>query len=154
MKIQGDVAFKAKREQVWEVLMDPGIIQQCIPGCQELKEIETDTYEAILKIGIGAVSGSYAGKLQLSGKKPPSQYSMVFEGSGKQGFVRGSGEARLRENGKFTALSYDCDVEVGGLIASVGQRVLEGVGKFLVGQMFTKLQGFVGEETIHETSSV
>ncbi len=154
MQIRGEINFNATPEEVWEVLLDPRVMAQCIPGCQELKEIEPDTYTAQLKVGVGAVSGTYQGKLSVTDKVELSGYSMAFEGSGKQGFVKGSGEAQLKGENGSTVLSYGCDVEVGGLIASVGQRVLEGVSQFLIKQMFTKLKSHVGQETPHEASRV
>lgn len=146
MKIKGETTFDASPDRVWNILMDPEIISQCIPGCQELKEVSDDEFSARLRIGIGAVSGTYEGTLRINDRVPPSRYAMVFEGSGRGGFVKGSGEALLRAENGGTIIAYDCDVEVGGLIASVGQRVLEGVSTFLVGQMFSKLQGFAAQE--------
>jgi hypothetical protein len=146
MKIKGETTFPAGPETVWAILLDPEIISRCIPGCQELRETGPDTFVATLRIGIGAVSGVYEGTLRITDRAPPSRYAMVFEGAGRGGFVRGIGEARLRAESGTTVLAYDCDVEVGGLIASVGQRVLEGVSTYLVGQMFAKLQGHAGRE--------
>lgn len=154
MQIRGEINFDATPEKVWGVLLDPSVMAQCIPGCQELTEIEPDTYTALLKVGVGAVSGTYQGKLSVTDKVELTSYSMAFEGGGKQGFVKGSGEAQLKAANGVTLLSYSCDVEVGGLIASVGQRVLEGVSQFLVKQMFTKLQSHVGQEKPHEASRV
>lgn len=146
MEIRGETTFKAAQEKVWEALLDPEILAQCIPGCKELREIGDDTYEVSLKVGVGAVSGSFEGKLRIDDKVPPTRYSMVFEGSGRQGFAKGAGEAQLRSENGVTVVAYSSEVEIGGLIASVGQRVLEGVSKFMVGQMFTKLRGFVEQE--------
>ncbi len=146
MKIKGERAFAAPRERVWEVLLDPEVIARCIPGCQRLEAVDADTFEATLKIGVGAVSGTYEGALRIQERIPPCRYAMSFEGTGRGGFVRGTGVAELRERDGATVVAYDCDVEVGGLIASVGQRVLEGVSGFLVGQMFTKLQGYAVQE--------
>ena len=146
MKIQGESKFKASPQRVWDILLDPEIISQCIPGCQELTEVDSSTYSARLRIGIGAVSGVYEGTLRITEREAPSHYRMVFEGNGRGGFVKGNGAARLRAENGTTVVAYDCDVEVGGLIASVGQRVLEGVSGFLVGQMFSKLQSFAARE--------
>ncbi len=146
MKIKGESEFKASQQRVWDLLLDPEVISRCIPGCQELKAVGDDAFEARLRIGIGAVSGTYEGTLRITERTPPSRYAMVFEGTGRGGFVKGSGHADLRAEQGGTIVAYECDVEVGGLIASVGQRVLEGVSGFLVGQMFSKLQGFAREE--------
>lgn len=146
MKIKGERTFDAPRDRVWEILLDPEIIAKCIPGCQRLEAVDADTFEATLKIGVGAVSGTYDGTLRIRERVVPSRYAMSFEGTGRGGFVRGTGAADLREENGVTVVVYDCDVEVGGLIASVGQRVLEGVSGFLVGQMFSKLQVYAVQE--------
>lgn len=139
MKILGDKTFSASPQAVWKALLDPRIMAKCIPGCQELREVGPDTYWATLKVGVGAVSGTYQGKFEIKEKIVPSRYSMEFEGNGKQGFVRGSGLTMLRSENGVTVVSYDCDVEIGGVIASVGQRLLEGVSNFLINQMFSQL---------------
>lgn len=154
MKVTGQVTFNASPEATWQALLDPGIISQAIPGCQELREVGVDTYTAVLRVGIGAVSGTYVGKLQISEKIPPWQYSMVFDGSGPQGFVQGAGTARLRAENGTTVVSYDCEMEIGGLLASVGQRMLEGASRFLIDQMFRKLRGYVERGNAGETRSV
>ncbi len=146
MKIEGQATINALPEKVWNALLDPRVISRCIPGCHKLREMSVDKYSATLEIGIGAISGTYQGTLQVKEKIPPSRYSMAFEGHGAQGFVRGFGEAQLQGKNGVTVVSYECNVEVGGLIASVGQRMLEGLSKFLLNQMFTKLQAYVGEE--------
>jgi len=145
MQIEGEVNFKAPVESVWNVLLDPEAIAACVPGCQELKQLEGDTYTAVLKVGVGAVSGTYEGELRIAEKEPPSRYVMVFEGAGAQGFAKGRGEVKLRANDGSTFVSYRCEVEVGGLIASVGQRALEGVGKFVIKKMFANLEDHVAK---------
>lgn len=146
MQIQGETTFRAPRERVWEVLLDPDAMARCMPGCQELRQVGDDTYAAVLRIGVGAVSGSFEGQLSIDEQEPPERYTMRFAGSGKQGFAKGSGETRLRADGEGTVVDYRCDVEVGGLLASVGHRVLLGVGRFLVKQMFVELRRIVEQE--------
>ena len=143
MKIEGETTFNAMPEKVWNVLLDPRVMSQCIPGCQKLAEAGVDRYAAILHISVGAVRGTFQGTLQIREKIRPCQYSMVFEGRGQQSFVKGSGEARLRGVNGSTVVAYKCDVEVGGLVASVGQRMLVGVSKMLVNQMFQSLRAAV-----------
>ncbi len=154
MKIQGSVSFAASPERIWEALLDPHIMAQCIPGCQQLEEVAADVYRAHIRVGVGAVSGSYTGRLNLVERHELTRYAMTFEGSGSQGFVSGTGAATLRPEAGGTTVLYDCEVEVGGLIASVGQRVLHGVSRFLIGQMFTKLGKLVQVEEPIETSIV
>jgi len=143
MLIAGEARFDAEPERVWAVLLDPSIIAQCIPGCQELKETEPDRFVARLKVGVGPVSGQYEGTLRITEKQPTTRYAMAFDGQGGVGFVRGTGSAQLRAEGGGTVLDYRCEVEVGGALASVGQRMIEGASRFLVNQMFDKLRAFV-----------
>ena len=148
MRIEGEATFCAPQHAVWDALLDPSVMAACVPGCRELREVESDRYAVMLKIGVGAVSGTYEGILQINDKTPPSGYRMSFEGGGAQGFVNGTGGAQLYGENGVTVLEYQCDVEVGGLIASVGNRMLTGVGKFLVNQMFSKLKSQVGNGAV------
>lgn len=140
MRVQGSADFMAPPERVWDLLLDPGVMQRCIPGCQKLEEVGEDTYDATLRVGIGAISGVYRGRVTIAEKLALERYSMVFEGAGTQGFVQGSGRASLHGENGATRVVYSYEVEVGGLIASVGQRALQGVSSFLVGQMFSRFQ--------------
>jgi hypothetical protein len=141
--IEGQTRFDAEPARVWSALLDPAIIAQCVPGCEELTETEPDRFTARLKVGVGPVSGRYEGTLRITEKEPPSRYAMTFEGQGGVGFVRGAGSATLRADAGSTLVAYRCDVEVGGALAAVGQRMLEGASRFLVNQMFDKLRAVV-----------
>jgi len=143
MRLAGETSLPGARQAVWDRLVDPQIMARCLPGCQEVSAIGPDAYAVTLRIGVGPITGSYGGTMRITEQEPPARYRVVFEGSGAQGFVRGSGQARLAERNGTTLLTYDSDIEVGGLVASVGQRVLEGVGKLLVKQMFAKLSAHV-----------
>lgn len=154
MIVEGRVIFPAPRDRVWAALLDPAVVSSSIPGCEKLEETEEDTYEAVLRIGVGPISGRYRGTLRVIEKNAPRGYSMAFEGSGAQGFVRGSGTASLTEENAGTLVLYRCDVEVGGLIASVGHRVLQGVSRYLLDQMFARMRSLVTREDTHETLPV
>jgi carbon monoxide dehydrogenase subunit G len=143
MKIEGRHTFKAPRERVWEVLLDPKILAQCMPGCEELKEIGPDQYEAIVKIGIASVKGTYKAKVSIKDKQPPSHYVLSGQGSGGPGFMQGDVTIDLEENGGETVLNYNTDAKVGGLIAGVGQRMIGGISKMMVDQFFKKMETFV-----------
>jgi len=103
------------------------------------KGIGPDEYRATMKIGIGAVKGTFEGKVKLSDTEPPSRYTMAVEGSGAPGFVRGTAAVELSDVEGGTRVSYDADIQVGGLVASVGQRLLGGVSKMMLDQFFTKI---------------
>ena len=143
MKIEGRHTFKAPRERVWEVLLDPKILAQCMPGCEDLKEIGPDQYEATVKIGIAAVKGTYKAKISIKEKQPPSHYVLSGQGSGGPGFMQGDVAIDLEEKGGETVVTYNTDAKVGGLIAGVGQRMIGGVSKMMVDQFFKKMETFV-----------
>ncbi|MGB7950746.1 MAG: carbon monoxide dehydrogenase subunit G [Candidatus Binatia bacterium] len=143
MKIEGSYTFNASREKVWEVLLDPKIMAQCMPGCESMREIGPDQYEATLKVGIASVKGTYKGKVSLKDKQAPSHYVLSGEGSGGPGFMQGDVTIDLEEKEGRTVLKYSTDAKVGGLIASIGQRMLNGVAKMMVDQFFKKIESFI-----------
>jgi len=141
MKIEGSFLFPASIQVVWDLLTDPQALQACTPGCKRLAEIGPDEFEATLEIGIGPIKGTFGGKILMREKNPPFSYNLVIEGSGASGFVRGEGKLTLKESEDGeTAVLVAGDAQVGGLIAGVGQRLLEGVAKQLMGQFFRCLQ--------------
>lgn len=143
MKIEGSYTFNASRERVWQVLLDPKIMAQCMPGCESLTEVGPDQYEATLKVGVASVKGSYKGKVSIKDKEEPSHYVLSGEGSGGPGFMRGDVAIDLEESRGQTVLKYSTDAKVGGLIASIGQRMLNGVAKMMLEQFFKKVENFI-----------
>ena len=146
MKMQGNHTLQAPRDQVWDFLMDPESIAKVMPGCERLEEVRPDTFEATLKLGIAAVQGTYIGSVQLLDKTPPSHYRMMVDGSGTPGFVKGEATIDLEEKDGETVLTYSADVQVGGLIANVGQRMISGVAKMIVNQSLKKLAEEIAQQ--------
>jgi uncharacterized protein len=140
MDMSGSQRIEAPREKVWEALNDPEILKQCIPGCQEIvKESPTDmTAKAVLKIG--PVKASFAGKVTWSDLDPPNGYTIAGEGQGGvAGFAKGSAKVRLDPEGEgATVLSYDVKADVGGKIAQLGARLIDGTAKKLAAEFFEK----------------
>ena len=143
MKIEGSYTFKAPRERVWQVLLDPKIMAQCMPGCDGLKEVAPDQYEATMKIGVASVKGTYKGKVSIKDKRAPEHYVLSGEGTGGPGFMQGDVVIDLEDQGGETVLKYRTDAKVGGLIAGIGQRMLGGVAKMVVDQFFRKMEEFI-----------
>ena len=139
MKIEGSADIPAPREKVWEAFLDPNILAQALPGCEKLEAIGPNEYKATMKVGVAAIKGTFEGKVKLSNLEPPNRYRMAVEGSGGPGFVRGEAGMQMSDVEGGTKVSYDADVQVGGLIASVGQRMLGGVTKMMLDQFFTKM---------------
>ena len=139
MKIEGSADIPAPREKVWAAFLDPNILAQALPGCEKLEAIGENEYKATMKVGVAAIKGTFEGKVKLSDLEPPNRYRMAVEGSGGPGFVRGEAGMQMSDVDGGTKVSYDADVQVGGLIASVGQRMLGGVTKMMLDQFFTKM---------------
>ena len=139
MKIEGSADIPAPREKVWAAFLDPNILAQALPGCEKLEAIGPNEYKATMKVGVAAIKGTFEGKVKLSDLEPPNRYRMAVEGSGGPGFVRGEAGMQMSDVDGGTKVSYDADVQVGGLIASVGQRMLGGVTKMMLDQFFTKM---------------
>ncbi len=140
MKIEGSHDIPAPREKVWAAFLDPERLRQAIPGCEKLEPIGEDEYKATLKVGVAAVRGTFEGKVKLSDKQPPRSYRMAIEGSGGPGFLRGEAVMTLADAAAGgTTISYSADVQVGGLIAGVGQRMLGGVSKMMADQFFNRM---------------
>src|SRR2546427_2108612 len=139
MKLEGSYDVKAPRQKVWGAFLDPETLRKAIPGCEKLELIGNDEYKATLKIGVGAVKGTFEGKVRLSDKNAPDSYRLAAEGSGGPGFVRADTLITLSDADGGTRVSYSADVQVGGLIAGVGQRMLGGVSKMMADQFFNRM---------------
>ena len=143
LKIEGTYTFDAPRQRVWEVLLDPKVMAQCMPGCESMNEVAPDQFEAVMKVGVASVKGTYKGKVSIKDKQPPSHYVLSGQGSGGPGFMQGDVAIDLEEADGKTVLKYSTDAKIGGLIASVGQRMLNGVAKMMVDQFFKKVESFI-----------
>jgi hypothetical protein len=139
MKLEGTYEVPAPRKKVWEAFLDPKVLKKAIPGCEKLEAIGPDEYKATMKIGVGGVKGTFEGKVKLSDKQPPDSYKMSAEGSGGPGFIRSETQITLSEHDGGTRVTYTADVQVGGLIASVGQRMLGGVSKMMADKFFNRM---------------
>jgi carbon monoxide dehydrogenase subunit G len=137
MQVEGQYTINAPIDRVWAYLQDPAGLQACIPGCEKLEPRGDDSFEATLKVGVAAVKGTYQGKVTIADKEPPRRYRMLVEGSGGPGFVRGEAAIELSATDPNTTLvQVKGDGQVGGTVAGVGQRMLGGVAKMLMKQMF------------------
>ena len=140
MKVEGSYTYDAPRDRVWSVLLDPASLQGCIPGCETMTTTGEDQYEAVMKVGVAAIRGTYKGKVRIADKQEPERYKLLVEGSGGPGFVRGEAQIELVDQGGSTLINVQGDGQVGGTVAGVGQRMLGGVAKMLMGQFFECLR--------------
>lgn len=136
MKVEGSYTYDAPRDRVWTVLMDPESLKSCVPGCEDMTPNGEDAYEATLRVGVGMIRGTYKGNIRITDKVEPSSYKLQVDGRGSAGFVRGVAEIELVDQGDKTLVNVSGDGNVGGTVAGVGQRMLGGVAKMLMGQFF------------------
>src|SRR5262245_7193358 len=137
MQIAGQFQFDGvSPEALWKFLTDAGRIAECLPGCEQLTQTDAETYEMKMSVGIGAVRGTYAGAIRLHDLLPPTQYRMSVSGKGAAGFVNGEGTIRLSPSENSTLLEYSGDVNAGGAIASVGQRMIGGAARMVIDRFF------------------
>jgi len=136
LKVQGVHESAGEVETVWARLTDPEVLVHCIPGCEKLERVEGNRFKASLRIGIASIKGNYGGSIEMIDVDPPRSFGIRIDGKGAPGFVRGEVTLALAGGGGTTEIRYDGDIQVGGLIASVGQRILGGVATTLVRQFF------------------
>ncbi|MGH7915903.1 MAG: SRPBCC family protein [Candidatus Binataceae bacterium] len=141
MKITGEQTMPASRQLVWQLFNDPQSLSRLIPGCEKLEQLAPDEFRGTINVGVAAVKGIYDGKLKLNEVRPPEHYKMLVDGKGKQGFMRGSGTLDLvAQDSNATLVKYTGDVQVGGPLMQVGQRVIDSAAKMLIGQFFAAAQ--------------
>jgi len=141
MRVEGTYRFPAPAERVFALLLDPSVLAGCIPGCEQLTEVGEDRYEATVKVGVGAVRGTYKGQVEIVDKLVPYRFRMVVQGRGGPGFIKGEAAISI-----VAAGDAECDVQVvgdgqvGGMIAGVAQRLLGGVATMMMNQFFECLR--------------
>ena len=139
MKLSATYVFKALPEKVFAALIDPAILQKCIEGCEKMEKTGEDTYDANLKVGVAGIKGSYVGKIRIEEKKPPESITLQAEGKGGPGWVKGTARVQISPEGEGSELQCESEGQVGGLIAQVGSRLVEAVGKKMQDEFFRKL---------------
>lgn len=147
MKIQGTYTFDAPRDTIWPMLLDPNVLARVMPGAEKLEEVGDNEYEGTLMIRVGPVQGKFDGHITLSDINEPEGYHMEVNGRGAPGFVKGSGNLWLEANGEKTTLHYDGDAQVGGRLASVGQRLLDTSARAIIRQSLEGLDQQVQART-------
>ena len=140
MKIEGTHHLNAPRDRVYNALIDPEVLQRCIPGCERLEKTAENSYSATIRTGIGAIKGVFTGTVRLEDMRPPEHYRIVVEGKGAPGFLKGSGNLDLEEQAEGTLIRYTGDLQLGGTLASVGQRMIQASAKMMASQFFTALE--------------
>jgi carbon monoxide dehydrogenase subunit G len=149
MKVEGTHELHASSERVYETLIDPAVLQRCIPGCERLEKSGESSYSTTLRAGVGSIKGVFTGNVRLEEMEPPRHFRMIVDGKGQPGFLKGAGDLDIEAREGVTAVSYKGEVQVGGTIAGVGQRMLQGAVKMMATQFFTAIEAEAKKES-HE----
>ncbi|MDX6748867.1 carbon monoxide dehydrogenase subunit G [Geminicoccaceae bacterium 1502E] len=146
MDMTGEYRIPAPRQRVWEALNDPEILRQSIPGCQSLEKTSENELTAKVKAKVGPVAATFNGKVTLGDLNPPESYTISGEGSGGvAGFAKGGANVHLTEDGpETTILRYDAKADVGGKLAQIGSRLIQGTAKKMADDFFGKFSTIVG----------
>ena len=136
MNVEGSHLLPGTPEQVWAFLNDPLRLAKCLPGCERLEPDGPDRYKAAVKFVLAAISGKYAGSLELADKSPPHSLRLRIEGKGVPGFMKGEGALELVDKRGQTELRYRGEAQVGGMIAAVGQRMIDAAARKIIQQFF------------------
>jgi hypothetical protein len=144
MDIGGEEKFEVPIETLWSALNDPAVLKGCIPGCKDMIDQGGDRFRLLLELKVAAVGGSFEGAISLSDKAPPSQCKVAVSGSGTLGHGDGAATFSLTAlPAGGTSMRYSGEGEIGGLVAGVGQRILKGVARHLIGEFFKALRAQV-----------
>ncbi len=139
MEMTGERRIELPQSKVWEALNDPAILKACIPGCDSIEKVSDTEFKVIVTAAVGPVKAKFNGKLLLSDVNPPHSYSLAFEGSGgAAGFGKGGAKVTLSPDGDRTLLAYAAQASVGGKLAQVGSRLIDGVAKKMADDFFTR----------------
>jgi hypothetical protein len=145
MEIKGEYRIAAPREKVFAALNDAEVLKACIPGCESLDKQSDTEMSAKVRLRIGPVSAAFSGKVTLSDIDAPNGYKITGEGQGGvAGFAKGGAVVTLAQDGPDTVLSYEVDAQVGGKIAQIGARLIQGTAKKLADQFFGKFAETLG----------
>ena len=129
MKLVGSYKLNVKKEIVWQALNDPNILKQCVPGCESFEKKSNTIFAVTATNQIGPMNATFSGTVTLSNIKENQSYTINGEGQSSVGFANGSADVKLKEENGSTTLSYEVDVNVGGKIAQLGSRLINGVAK-------------------------
>jgi len=144
MEMTGEQLIPLAQQRVWESLNDPGILKACIPGCESIEKVSDTEYKVVMTAAIGPVKAKFNGKLLLADLNPPHSYSIAFEGTGgAAGFGKGAAQVSLLPEGNGTRLSYKATASVGGKLAQIGSRLIDGVAKKMSDDFFARFNATV-----------
>ena len=153
MKLAGSYKLNVKKEVVWKALNDSNILKQCIPGCESFEEESDNIFNATATNQIGPMNATFSGTVKLSNIKENQSYTLSGEGQSSVGFANGSANVKLIEENGITTLSYDVQINVGGKIAQLGSRLIDGVAKKMSDYFFGRFADVISPITKQEKNT-
>ena len=150
MKLKGSYKLSVKKELVWKALNDPIILKQCIPGCEVFEKNSDGSFNATATNQIGPMNATFSGTITLSNIRNDEGYTLTGEGQSSVGFANGKADVNLVEENGSTILNYEVDITVGGKIAQLGSRLIDGVGKKMSDYFFGRFADLVAPITKKE----
>lgn len=154
MKMSDTRTINAPIDTVWAALLDKDVLMACVPGCQEMEGSPEDGFQATVVQKVGPVKATFKGAVSLKDMLPPN--SLTIEGEGKggaAGFAKGGAEVSLKAEGDQTVLSYDVEAKVGGKLAQLGSRIIDGFAKKMADQFFNNFQDAVGAPSAEDIAA-
>ncbi len=152
MKVEGEHIFTGTPQQVWDLFRDTEVMAAALPGTRKMEYLGDNKYEAVMNVRVGPVTGEFSGLLVISNENHPRSYTMTVDGRGKPGFLKGTGDILLVDQGDDgTAMQYTGEVQVGGKLAAVGQRLIDTVSKSIISQAFETLDRVLEERVAAES---
>jgi uncharacterized protein len=143
MELAGDYLFDAAQTLVWDALQDPDILGSVMPGGKGFAKTGDNQYGGMLEVKVGPVQGTFQGKITLTDIEPPERYGIMVDGKGTPGVVKATGQMRLEARGSQTFMEYSGQAQIGGRIASVGQRLLDSAARSIVRQSLDALNEYL-----------
>lgn len=140
MHLSGSYVFDAPATEVWAALTDPKSLSGCIQGCESLDSVGDNQYTAVLNVGVGPIRGKYNANFTMANLSPHQSFRLSIQGKGAMGFVDGHADITLEEDQGKTTVRVEADSQVGGMVARVGQRLMETVAKTMMDQFFNCLR--------------
>ena len=140
MKLEGRQVIDTPLAQAWERIVDPRVLRACTPGLEKLEARDPDHYDALLEVRLPAITGRFEGSLEVLERVPPNRVKLRLAGKGAVGFVDGEVTLSLSEVDEGTSAQYAADVQIGGQIARLGQRMISGVTREMAGQFFSAFE--------------
>jgi carbon monoxide dehydrogenase subunit G len=148
MKLEGEYTFDGPREEVWAIVRDPEVLATALPGTQSLEKVSENEYAGKMHVRIGPVSGVFSGRIVVADEVPPESYTLVVDGRGAPGFAKGTGQVQLVDQGDETTLMvYEGEMQVGGRLASVGQRLIDTASRSMIRQGLESLNNALRART-------